>query len=69
MTKLGSGLPLFIRITAVVAVSIVALFILLFVLKIVIFAAIVAAIVVAAMALWKMFQRRRTGVVPVSARH
>jgi hypothetical protein len=69
MTKLGSGLPLFVRLTAVVAVGIVALFILLFVLKIVVFAAIVAAIVVGALALWNVFQRRRSGrVIQVSAR-
>ena len=66
MTKLGSGLPLFVRLTAVVAVAIVALFVLLFVLKIVVFAAIVAAVVVGAMTLWNMIRRRRAGVVPVT---
>lgn len=59
MTKLGSGLPLFVRITAAVALAVVALIVLLFVLKIVVFAAIVAALVVGALALAKLFQRRR----------
>jgi hypothetical protein len=69
MTKLGSGLPLFVRLTAFVAAGIVALFVLLFVLKVVVFAAIVAAIVVGTLALWNVFQRRRGGrVVQVSVR-
>lgn len=59
MTKLGSGLPLFVRITAGVAFAVVALIVLLFVLKIVVFAAIVAALVVGALAVVKLFQRRR----------
>jgi hypothetical protein len=59
---------LFIRLTAVVAVGIVALFVLAFVLKIVVFAALVAAIVVAALAAWKLLQRRRTGVMTIGAR-
>ncbi len=37
-------------------------------LKIVVFAAIVAALVVGALAVWKLFQRRRTGVLTVNAR-
>jgi hypothetical protein len=69
MTKLGSGLPLFVRLTAVVAAGIVALFVLLFVLKVVVFAAIVAAIVVGALGLWNVFKRRRLGrAVPMSVR-
>ncbi|GAC1575175.1 MAG: hypothetical protein NVS3B7_07580 [Candidatus Elarobacter sp.] len=69
MTKLGSGLPLFVRLTAGVAVAVVALVVLLFVLKIVIFAAIVAALVVGALALWKLVRRRRGGpLVTYSAR-
>ncbi len=61
-------MALFIRLTALVAAGIVALFILAFVLKIVIFAAIVAALVIAALGVWKLFQRRRGGVVMVRQR-
>ena len=61
-------MALFIRLTALVAAGIVALFILAFVLKIVVFAAIVAALVVGSLAVWKLFQRRRTGVMTISAR-
>jgi hypothetical protein len=61
-------MALFIRLTALVAAGIVALFILAFVLKIVVFAAIVAALVVGSLAIWKLFQRRRTAVMTISAR-
>jgi len=67
MTKLGSGLPLFVRITAVVALAVVAIILLLFVLKIVVFAAIVAALVVGALAIAKLFRRRR-GAMTIAPR-
>ena len=51
-------MSLFVRITAVVAVAVVALILLGFVLKIVIFAAIVAAFVVGGLALYNLFRRR-----------
>ncbi len=54
---------LFLRITAVVAIGIVALVVLGFVLKIVLFAAIVAALVIGGLALAKVFRRRRTDQV------
>jgi hypothetical protein len=52
---------LFLKITAVVAVGIVALIVLAFVLKIVIFAAIVAALVLAGIAVANLFRRRGNG--------
>ena len=50
---------LFLRVTAVVAIGIVALVVLGFVLKIVFFAAIVAALVIGGLALFNVFRRRR----------
>lgn len=61
-------MSLFIRLTALVAAGIVALFVLAFVLKIVVFAAIVAALVLAALGVWKLFQRRRAGAMTISVR-
>jgi hypothetical protein len=52
-------MSLFVRITAVVAVAIVALIVLGFVLKVVVFAAIVAAFVVVGLTLAKACRRRR----------
>lgn len=51
-------MPLFLRITLVVAVALVALFVLGFVLKIVLIAAIVAALAVGGLALVNAFRRR-----------
>jgi hypothetical protein len=61
-------MALFIRLTALVAAGVVALVVLAFVLKIVIFAAIVAALVIGGLAIWKLFQRRRGGVVIAAQR-
>ncbi len=49
---------LFVRITLVVAVAIVALIVLAFVLKIVLLAALVAALVIGALAVYNLFRRR-----------
>ncbi len=68
MTQFGSRFPLFVRLTAIVAAGIVALFVLVFVLKVIVFAAIVAAIVVGAIGVWNFVQRRRSGAMPVSVR-
>lgn len=67
MTKLGSGLPLFVRLTAAVALAVVALVVALFVLKIVVFAAVVAALVVGVLAVAKVFCRRR-GAMTIATR-
>lgn len=61
-------MSLFVRITAVVAMSIVALIVLAFVLKIVLLAALVAALVIGGMAVYNLFRRRRSGVVTYIAR-
>jgi hypothetical protein len=61
-------MQLFVRLTAVVAIAIVALFVLAFVLKIVLFAAVVAALVVGSLAAWRLIQRKRNGVVTLSTR-
>jgi hypothetical protein len=61
-------MSLFVRITAIAAVAIVALIVLSFVLKIVFFAAIVAAIVVGALALYNLFRRRRHGALTLTVR-
>jgi ABC-type iron transport system FetAB permease component len=72
MTKLGLRLPkmsLFVRLTAIVALGIVALFILKFVLGVVLFAALVAAIVVGILAAWNFIRRRRSGgAITITAR-
>jgi hypothetical protein len=54
-------MSLFVRITAVVAVAVVALIVLGFVLNIVIFAAIVAAFIVAGLAIYNVIRRHRSG--------
>jgi hypothetical protein len=61
---------LFVRITAVVAVAIVALVLVGFLVKIVFVAAIVAAFVIAGLAIYNVFRRRRPAppVVTYSAR-
>jgi len=59
---------LFVKITAVVAVAIVALFVLAFVLKIVVVAAIVAAIVVGCLAIARLFRRRNGAVMTYQPR-
>ena len=54
---------LFIKITAVVAVAIVALIVLAFVLKIVLLAALVAALVIGGLAVVRLFRRRPATLV------
>jgi hypothetical protein len=54
---------LFVKVTAIVAVAIVALFVLAFVLKIVVIAAIVAALVVGGVAIARLFRGRRNAPV------
>lgn len=68
-------MSLFIRITAVVAVAVVALILLGFLVKIVFFAAVVAAFVIGGLALYNLFRRRGPAPVvrytarPWNARH
>jgi len=59
---------LFVKVTAIVAVAIVALFVLAFVLKIVILAAIVAALVVGGVAIARLFNRRPAQIVKYDPR-
>jgi tetrahydromethanopterin S-methyltransferase subunit E len=54
---------LFVKITAVVAVAIVALIVLAFVLKIVLVAALVAALVIGGLAIARLFRRRPAAMV------
>lgn len=61
-------MSLFVRVTAVVAVAIVALIVLFFVLKIVLIAALIAGLVVAGMWLNAALRRRRTSVRTLTAR-
>ncbi|HYW53732.1 MAG TPA: hypothetical protein VFF00_09340 [Candidatus Elarobacter sp.] len=58
---------LFVKITAVVAVAIVALIVLAFVLKIVLIAALVAALVIGGLAIARLFRRRSGAVVTYDA--
>ena len=61
-------MSLFVRVTAIAAVIIVALIVLKFVLGILFYAAIVAAVALGALALYNLVQRRRRGAYPVSVR-
>jgi hypothetical protein len=62
-------MSLFVRITAVVAVAVVALILLSFLVKIIFFAALVAALVVGGLAVYNLFRRRAPApVVRYSAR-
>jgi hypothetical protein len=58
----------FVKVTAVVAVALVALLVLAFVLKIVIIAAIVAALVVGGVAIARLFRRRPRAMVTYDPR-
>ena len=59
---------LFIRITAIAAVAIVALIVLKFVLGIILYAAIVAALILAGLAVYNFFRRRRNGAYTITVR-
>lgn len=61
-------MPLFVRITAIVAVGIVALVVIGFVLKIVLLAALIGALIVGGITVARFFQRRRNGAITVSSR-
>jgi hypothetical protein len=60
-------MSLFIRITAIAAVVIVALIVLKFVLGVLLFAAIVAAVVIGALTIYNLFRRRR-GAMTITVR-
>ena len=61
-------MPLFLRVTAIVAFAIVALIVLGFILKILMFAALVAALVVGVLAVWNLMRRRRSGAITMTMR-
>ena len=61
-------MPMFLRITGLVALGLVALIVVGFVLKIVLFAAIVAALVVGCLALVRVFRGRRSAPLTISVR-
>jgi hypothetical protein len=56
-------MSLFVRVTAIVAVAIVALIVLAFVVKIVLIAALVAVLVIAGLGIAKLMRGRRSGAV------
>jgi hypothetical protein len=59
-------LSLFLRITALVAIGLIALFVLLFVVKVLFVAALVAALAVGGIVLYNVVRRRRIGASPIS---
>lgn len=63
-------MPYFVRVTAIVAVALVALIVIGFLLKIVLFAALVAALIVGGLAIRNAVLRRRSrgGVITLTAR-
>ncbi|HEY4440591.1 MAG TPA: hypothetical protein VGN14_09050 [Candidatus Elarobacter sp.] len=64
----GPFVPLFLKLTAVVAVGIVVLVLLAMLLKVLVIAALIAAVIIGVLAVRRLFVRRRSGAVTIVQR-